>query len=214
VLAHVLDRIFDAVIPLRCAACGTVDDQICRDCVADFVAAPLLYRAARLDMPETLALGPFAGSLRSAILNVKFRYRPYAAVMLGEILGAKLAKLRRPFGAIVPVPLHAQRLRFRGFNQAQAIAQGIGFALQSPLVASALLRVRATDAQSSLPLTGRQANVKEAFSAGPDVSALLGHNILLVDDVVTTGATLAGCARALRDAGICKLTATGLASRV
>jgi ComF family protein len=207
VVAHCL-HCFDVIVPLRCAVCATHGNTICSDCIVSLSAGPLLYRPPRGDTPSIVALGPYEGALRSTVLNIKFRHRPLAAMCLGAILGAKI---RVNVEAIVPVPLHEQRLRSRGFNQAHALAQGVARALSLPVSPKALIRIVPTQAQSSLPLAGRQGNVRDAFSSGPESKKLRGMNVLLVDDVVTTGETLAACARVLRQSGAQCFMATTLA---
>lgn len=96
---------------------------------------------------------------------------------------------------VVPVPLHRSRERTRGFNQAQELARHLGVPL-----AGALSRTRRTPSQADLPAAGRHANVRGAFTWRPDVP-VLGAIVVLVDDVVTTGATLNACAAPLLDAG-------------
>jgi competence protein ComFC len=200
--------VFDAVIPLRCAVCGAAGHPVCATCSAGLAAKPSMYRPACGDVPVILALGPYAGGLRAAVLNAKFRNRREAAIALGAILGAKLPAA---FDAVVPLPLHAHRLRTRGFNQAAAIAQGIVSVLAAPLCEDALVRRLATLPQSSLALVDRKQNVTNAFARGPGSGALRGKNVLLVDDVVTTGATLCACARVLRECGVRRLSCAALA---
>lgn len=99
------------------------------------------------------------------------------------------------FDLIVPLPLHPQRLRERGFNQSVEIARGLARQLKRPLDTTSLTRTRPTPPQAHLPLKERQANVRGAFSCSRDFS---GRRLLLVDDVMTTGATVNECSRILR----------------
>lgn len=105
---------------------------------------------------------------------------------------------------LVPVPLHPRRLRERGYDQALELARPLGKALGIPLRADGLRRVRATAAQSTLGAVARRQNVRHAFVAAP--GAWPGR-VALFDDVMTTGATLAACARALRQAGVGRVEA-------
>jgi ComF family protein len=101
--------------------------------------------------------------------------------------------------ALVPVPLHADRLRERGYNQALELARPLAAALQIPLRDDLLARVRATSAQSNLDAAERRKNLRGAFRAA-DTAAPPAH-VAVVDDVMTTGATLRECARTLLRAG-------------
>jgi len=98
---------------------------------------------------------------------------------------------------VVPVPLHASRLRQRGFNQAKDLAR----LLQVPVV-PALRRIRATVTQTDLPAAQRHRNVRGAFAVTRAAASLVGAIVVLVDDVSTTGATLEACARVLKEAGV------------
>ena len=102
------------------------------------------------------------------------------------------------FDVIVPVPLHRARERERGFNQAALLARRIGRRLAVPTRPRWLARIRPTRPQSELSAGERRANVRGAFRASRRVA---GRHVLVVDDILTTGATVDACARALRDAG-------------
>jgi ComF family protein len=126
----------------------------------------------------------------------------------GAILGDELLrKVRRtadpPPDCIVPVPLHRSRQFIRGFNQADKLARQLGAGLGLPVHAHVLARTRRTAAQSGLSSSSRKRNLKGAFQAGR--VPVPGH-VALVDDVLTTGETLAECTRALKQSGICRVT--------
>jgi ComF family protein len=142
------------------------------------------------------AIGPYDGALRESVLQLK--RKPHLAGHLEELL-LMLAK-REPLNSstrIVPVPLHAARLRLRGFNQASLIARSLSKALSLPLDEVSLVRVSASEKyRAGLDAKGRRDTVAGAFLA-PYPRLVEGENILLVDDVFTTGATVAACAEAL-----------------
>lgn len=102
------------------------------------------------------------------------------------------------FDMMVPVPLHGTRLRQRGFNQAQALCESLAERMWMPVISDAITRNRPTRTQTRLSAEGRRENVAGAFAA---TRPLTGLHILLVDDVMTTGATAEACAMALREAG-------------
>ena len=101
---------------------------------------------------------------------------------------------------IVPVPLHSSRIRSRGYNQSQLLADHLGNTFGIPVVSEVLVRIRSTPSQTSLNQQQRLQNVAGAFQAD-NLNLLIGKNILLVDDVITTGATLNECAKTLLKAG-------------
>lgn len=111
---------------------------------------------------------------------------------------------------IVPVPLHRERLRWRGFNQAVPLARALGAAGDRPVDPFALVRSRATPPQVGLDAGSRRRNVRGAFVVR-SADRIRGRRVLLVDDVMTTGATIDACARALRAAGARQVDALVLA---
>jgi ComF family protein len=157
-------------------------------------------RAEGVPFEATVRLGPYVGPLRDAVLRIKSNHNEGLAELLGERLAVAHADRLRALNldAIVPVPLHWRRRLVRGYNQSAAVAHGIGSRLGLPCRYRWLRRVRATKSQKTLGLTQRRENVKGAFFAN---RRLDGLHVLLVDDVMTTGATAAEAARALRRAG-------------
>lgn len=146
------------------------------------------------------------GSVRKAIHALKYNGQRRAARPLGDVLVAAYERYRRDGMAadlIIPLPLHIERERARGYNQATLLARRLAMRLRLPMRADLLIRQRATPPQVGLRWGERRANVAGAFAlAGPHATALLaGKRILLVDDVVTTGSTLDAAAEALLAAG-------------
>jgi ComF family protein len=203
--------IANIVAPLRCAACDALGSSLCESCSAACANHGPVTRAAKSGTPYIVALGPYGGPLARAIRHIKFGGRRDVARRLGGLLAGSMA-----FGAdmIVPIPLHAARLRERGFNQAGLIADAIAATLGIPVEDGAIRRTTATAPQSRLPLEARRANVRGAFGAGPRASIVFGQRVLLVDDVVTTGSTLTSCADALRACGADVVIGAALAIRL
>jgi ComF family protein len=147
-----------------------------------------------------ISLGPYDGALRTAIHELKYHGRRQAAARLAEILWDE-PDVRRLLGAgvlLVPVPLHPRRLRQRGFNQSELVAQRLARLAGLRVARHALRRRADTPSQTGLSASARRRNVATAFSGRPVVR---DKAIVLVDDVFTTGATARACARVLRRAG-------------
>ena len=141
----------------------------------------------------------YEGALREALHAFKYSGKRALARPLGDLAIEQCrAFLPGDIDALVPVPLAYERERGRGFNQAALLADRLARPLELPVIPRWLGRVRATRPQSDLSAAERQANVRGAFRASRRVA---GRHVLVVDDVLTTGATLGACARALRDAG-------------
>lgn len=184
----------------RCLLCGErlfsgLAQSLCGECLAE---RPPFAKAA--------AYGPYSNGLRELIHLLKYEQVRPAAEVLGRMLAEAVTDLAPDFGpdtpAVVPVPLHATKLRTRGFNQAELIAKAMAkqkpVGLQLELAPELLIRKRATESQVGYTRQQRIANLRGAFGAHGSVS---GRDILLVDDVFTTGTTVAECTRVLRRAG-------------
>ncbi len=170
----------------------------------------------RLEPPysKAVAYGSYDGGLRELIHLLKYEQMRPAAGALGRMLAETIAGLEsapswdQPWTAVVPVPLHARKLRQRGFNQSELIAREalkiVGRNDQLVLHARVLERRRETQSQTGLTRHQRRENIRGAFAVvRPE--QITGRAILLVDDVFTTGTTVSECARVLRRAGASKI---------
>jgi ComF family protein len=138
--------------------------------------------------------------MRAAVLALKFKGRRRAATPLARlaITAWQASGLRADL--VVPVPLSRSRWRERGYNQTELLAREVSRALHAPLRTDLVIRTRATAAQAQLGWGERQRNVAGAFVLGSAASALTGQRVLLLDDIITSGATIQATASALRQA--------------
>jgi ComF family protein len=213
----------DVVYPKRCAACGRRGAWVCAECESRYLpfAKPWCDRcgipaygqhcncaSAPPGLNRVRSFGPFDGWLREAILQFKYDAEWARAQHLGPLLASSVADLP-DVDVLVPVPLHAGRLRQRGFNQSLLLAKQISAAMNLP-VEEQIVRTRRTQAQARLRGADRAANVADAFAV-PFAERVNGRAVVLIDDVVTTGSTLAACAAAARTAGAVSVSAVTLA---
>lgn len=149
---------------------------------------------------RAIALYHYSPPVDHFIRELKFHRQLGLARLLGERLASRLSSESARPDLIIPVPLHRNRLRERGYNQALEIARPLARVLGVPLDARCLIRKRATPPQAGLSLAARRRNLKDAFVV-KHPQAVHGRCVALVDDVMTTGSTVQFASRALRAAG-------------
>jgi len=154
----------------------------------------------------------YAGVIRDGIRIFKFGPEPALAPVLGALIVEAVERqpYRKAPGVVVPIPLHRRRRRSRGFNQAELLARVVSRQLELPLETRILVRARNTPSQVGQGKTARSRNVRGAFRCRSP-RRLRGRRVLLVDDVLTTGATVSEAARTLRRGGVIGVTAAVLA---
>lgn len=217
----------DLLFPARCVVCQRLGAWLCAACMAEIeiIHPPICDRcglpldAHGTDVPCHIpppldGLRAFAfhsGPLREAIHRFKYQDLTALAGPLGRLMAGAWPALDGEWipQVVVPVPLHPRRERQRGYNQSALLAMELAAALQIPLLEGALQRVKATTPQVDLDAEQRRINVEDAFRCQP--GRLDGRAVLLVDDVCTTGATLASACRALKEAGAASVVAYTLA---
>ncbi|MFZ2447871.1 MAG: ComF family protein [Syntrophobacteraceae bacterium] len=217
----------DLCFPKSCAGCGKIDNRSegfwCAACVEEIprIASPICPRCGRpfLDAPdspdhlcgECLKSAFHFDSARSAVLHAgivrdrihQFKFhgrlewvRPLAELLEITHSGREIA----PLDMVLPVPLHINRIKERGFNQSGLLARELARKLGLPVFYDLLIRQKWTEPQTRLNRRERLKNVKGAFAA-PDAEKIRDRRILLIDDVFTTGETLSECARTLKKKG-------------
>jgi len=219
-LRRVVSGALDLALPASCSGCGREGKPLCPTCL------PALD--ARLDLPGGTPIGlpadipspllqlewcaPYAGPVRGALHDLKYAGERRLAEPLGAAVARRWSRTGIGADLVVPVPVHADRERRRGYDQAALIAEVAARALGLPCVRT-LARRRATIAQFELGRDERASNVAGAFGlvGGEGSVEVAGRWILLVDDVVTTGATLAACGDSLVRGGASAVSAIAVA---
>jgi ComF family protein len=197
----VLDLVASALAPPRCAAC----DEPVRRLAAFCEACASTVERAPADTKDIAAL-VYGGAIARAIMRFKYEQRPDLERPLGDLLALALSAQTEVTGdmVVIPVPLHPSRLAERGFNQSALLANRVARRLGAHVLPVALERKVHTAQQAKLGKEARANNLDGAFQTrrGADIR---GRRVLLVDDVRTTGATLAAASRALADGGACEV---------
>ncbi len=210
----------DALFPERCVGCGAFGISFCGDCEHGLKSSPAVPRCpncwAQWPGPDNcprcfgwdaldgaVAAFDYEGSVRRAVRGLKYRHTKSLAAVMARNVAPLLARYEEAL--VLPIPLHGSRQRSRGFNQAELLLRIAGF--HNP--GAGLLRAKKTRAQYGLSLGERRTNVRGAFRyEGPK---LQGKTVVVVDDVITTGATANECARMLKDAGARRVVAVAFA---
>lgn len=192
-----------------CRACAQAlpwNDSACLRCALPLSAPGICGACLQRPPPltETHAAFVYGFPLDRLVPRFKFHNDLAAGRLLSELMLQGVSGLPKP-SALVPVPLHDSRLRQRGYDQARELAKSLARALQIPLLSEVLVRTRATAPQSELDASARQRNLRRAFEVRPD--AVLPDHVVLIDDVMTTGATLEAAAKRLRRAGVARVDA-------
>lgn len=220
----------DLLYPQTCEACGKplVDGEhiLCSYCLyeipmtkfweyTDNPAAKLFWGKVQLEQASSFFYFTKNSRYRHLMHLLKYKGRKEVGVYLGRLYGERLASspLYQTVDAIIPLPLHPKRLAKRGYNQSEEIAKGISVGLHKPVLTNAIKRDIYTETQTNKNRMERWKNVENVFSVS-NAESLIGKHILLVDDILTTGATLEACAQAILQNVSCKISVASLAFAV
>lgn len=215
------DVLWQCLCPSRCVACdedlaeSRQPGALCAECFALCEPAPEDGPALPPNAPHCHCRFVYEGPLATALLRFKWQGRDDLAQPLGQLMVPLLAELTKTYDWLVPVPLHPQRLRRRGFNQATLLAREALRHCPTPrrlrLHPGLLTATRPTAPALRLGRLERFERTRSRFAVAPRAQAQVANRrIVLLDDVITTGATVTACAEALRTAGAVEVTALSL----
>lgn len=223
-----LRRLSDVLAPRACVICSCrlapTERMVCGSCLAsipftgyeqeptDNAMARLLWGHVQVERCAALFFYKGGSAPAHAIYRLKYDNRPYIGTYLGTLTAQLFASTNffEGMSHIVPVPLTNRRLRSRGYNQSEVIARGVAEVTGLPVVCKALKRTTFSESQTHKDSWERWANVNEAFTPWK-TTGLSGAHVLLVDDVMTTGATAAACIAALIKGGVGQVSVLTLA---
>lgn len=216
------------IYPRLCASCGNslwkYEKVICTSCLyhlpktgfhleADNPVSRLFWGRVNVNGAAAFLCFNKGGRVQSLIHQLKYKGRKDIGIFLGNQYGLLLSEslVYQSVDLIIPVPLHHQKQQKRGYNQSEQIAIGLSGSMKKPLNTQLLKRTKATETQTRKSRFHRWENVKEIFTIDHSESFKNQH-ILLVDDVITTGATLESCIISISQLTGCKVSVAALAT--
>lgn len=222
-LKYLLNGIVDFVIPRICVHCEKEinhDNFLCEACMNSLGLIPhvddyMSFDYYKLYPEKIIGLFRFEENtpVKSLLHSLKYEKMQSLGLIFGSKLGVRIRSMvDESYDLLVPVPLHLSKKRERTYNQSLAVCRGLQKSLGVPIVEDLLKRTRYTKSQTKLNTVARAENVVGAFILREKYKfSVAGKNIILVDDVITTGATIVECARVLRNHGCSKIIISSIA---
>jgi ComF family protein len=225
---EIVEDFISLFFPRYCVACEDSlvkgENLVCTRCMLEMPRSNYhlehenpFFNKFRGRMPVKYVMAYFKFVKSSRVQHIlhalKYKNKPELGRMLGQVYGEELirAGFAEKFDMIIPVPLHHTRKRSRGYNQSEEFGMGLSKILEMPCEVNFLTKVARTQTQTRKSKLNRWDNVKEVFAISQQAD-VMGKRILLVDDVVTTGATLEACGRILIEAGCKELSLACIAA--
>lgn len=223
---NLLTSLFDSILPRFCCACKikltSKQDTMCESCLSNIQFATddrLMREFDRKFLNKNIItdfFSPFVfekdKELQHAVHSLKYEKKFNVGIFLGKTLADNI-KRKRPdwrIDLIIPIPLHQLKKAERGYNQSFYIAKGIEKILDIPFSDKVVKRIKYTKSQTTMTLSEREANISGAFKV-KNKNAVNGKTILIIDDVITTGATISECGNILLEAGAKNIYAASVA---
>lgn len=204
--AKTKELILDLFFPKFCLGCKKEGEFLCQDCLATIEISDIHENFQENNLDDLYFACDYENSLVKNLIQ-KFKYPPLIKELAKDLAALVISHFlmleRKPNFSnflIIPVPLSKRKIKWRGFNQAEEIAKKIAKFFKIPLISDCLIKKRETEAQVNLSEKERKENLKSAFWIR-EKEKIQGKNILLIDDIFTTGSTLKECAKVLKENG-------------
>ncbi|HDH99276.1 MAG TPA: ComF family protein [bacterium] len=211
-----LPSVLNLLFPRICINCQKEGNYLCPDCFSLLEISESHQKCPGKNLDDVYFALPYKGALIKKLVRA-FKYPPFIKELGQTMSGIIIAHFQMSSNVenfkkyiVVPVPLEKKRMKWRGFNQAEEIARHLANYFKLPLVLNALIKTNPTTPQVNLSSKKREENLKGVFSIR-NAKSIYGKNILLVDDVYTTGSTMEECSGVLRQAGAKKIVGIAIA---
>ncbi len=229
-LEIILDELLSLFYPITCAACGNSlhrnEEILCTFCNyqlpktnfhldPDNILAQVFWGRVNLERVGALYFFTKTGKVQHLLHQLKYKKRKDVGCYLGRLYGSELIKsgLFDSVACIIPVPLHPDKQRKRGYNQSEVFAAGLAEAMNIPVDTASLIRTVASESQTRKSRFSRWKNVGDIFAV-TDEASLRDKHVLLVDDVITTGATIEACAMRLLEVAGTRVSVAAIACAI
>lgn len=200
-----LENILELIYPTTCGFCNKIcKESICPKCLLRLKKHEInLLTNNRTYNIKSMHIFRYEGETRKSIIDYKFNNKPYLYKTFAKIVlkNKKVCGFLKNYDIIIPVPIARKRKLTRGYNQTELIAKEIAKSLDLKLIKDVLIKEKNIVAQSSLDKSSRKQNIKNAFIV-KDIEKIFNKNVLIFDDIYTTGSTVLECSRILQEHGI------------
>lgn len=193
-----LEKLLNFIFPITCLECGKISNSsICMDCLK-LIEYGEIIKCENREINYLISLFKYE-KIRSKILRFKFYNSPYMYNYFADLIlnNDKIVSLIKKFDIIIPIPMYKKKMQERGYNQTELIANKIGKELNIKVRTNILVKTKNTKTQSLLKYKDRINNLKDSFEVR-NVKSLENKNVLLIDDIYTTGSTIIECCRSLK----------------
>ncbi len=193
------DHALEIIFPPKCGICGKIGEgYICNNCYNMFIINKVYKNYNR----ERFHMLKYEGIIRDKLIEYKFNDKPYLYRMFYEILikDKNACDFFKGYDIIIPVPIHKKRKSLRGYNQSELIAKKLSDRLKMPMYIDVLKKQINTIPQSSLGKKARKINAQNVYKVD-NTQKIKNKNVVVLDDIYTTGATANECIKVLKDAG-------------
>ncbi len=202
-----VNYIINLILPRKCIVCSTLlsdkEKYICDECLVELPltyfwdwrnnpAEVKLWGRTYIEKVYSLFFYSHENNYHNILFKIKYHHKKKLGIYIGELLGEKIKDKTTDIDFIVPVPIHKRKKRKRGYNQSEIIARGVSNIIHKPVKTTILHKVKYTKSQTKVSMEGKWQNVSNTFSVN-NKNISPGHHILLVDDVLTSGATIEAC---------------------
>lgn len=209
---HLIDKILECIFIPSCGMCGRLGEgYLCEKCSKE-LKKYMINNVTDKEKNNKFHIFTYENIVRELILNYKFNDKPYLYRTFCEIIvkNKKIMNFIKSYDIIIPVPMHKKKMKIRGYNQSELIAREIAKSANIKLAKDVLIKVKNNEVQSSLSKLEREENVKDVYKV-MNGEKLYNKNVLIFDDIYTTGATINSCMAELEKSSIKKLGVLTLA---